>query len=60
MSDCDGAVAHLLDVIENPARYERDRNAGREFVLGAFDALNIARRRIDIWNGRRTAAVAGS
>jgi glycosyltransferase involved in cell wall biosynthesis len=60
MGDCEGGAKHLLDVVENPARYERDRDEGRAFVLRAFDALTIARRRIDIWNKRRSAATTGS
>ncbi len=59
MGDIQGATTHLVDVVQDPAKYERDRNEGRNFVLEAFDALTIAERRIEIWKQVRPSVTAG-
>lgn len=59
MGDCEGAANKLVEATADCEANDRDRQAGREFILANFDASRIARDKLTAWLARRAVPAAG-
>lgn len=49
--DCEEAASRLIEATADRETNDKDRQAGREFILANFDAARIARAKLAAWRG---------